>query len=88
MVMETVQIRLPKGLVKRAEEFVAEGSYPNRSEVVRDALRRFITEKLLEGQVGSLKGVLKGNSVELVRKVRQKLSSNITAKELKELVEG
>jgi len=88
MVMDTIQIRLPKGLVKKAEEVVTEGTYSNRSEVVRDALRSFLIRRMLMKQVGSLKGIIKGDSVELVRKVRKELSSKITnLEELKKLVD-
>ena len=40
--MQTVQIRLTGELVKRAQSLVDNGLYSNRSEVVRDALRRLV----------------------------------------------
>ena len=45
MVMETIQIRLTKKLVEKLDKFVAEGYYPNRSEAVRDAVRRLILDQ-------------------------------------------
>ena len=68
MVMDTLQIRMNKGLLKRIDTMVKTGIYSNRADVIRDAVRRFIWEK----EVGSI--VSKGNSVELVRNAREKLS--------------
>jgi len=68
MVMNTLQIRLGSGLIKRIDSFVKIGVYSNRSDVIRDAVRRFVWEK----EVGTV--FLKGNSVDLVRKARKKLS--------------
>lgn len=51
MVMETVQIRLTKKLVERLDDLVKEGFYPNKSEAVRDAVRRLIVEQEL-GELG------------------------------------
>jgi Arc/MetJ-type ribon-helix-helix transcriptional regulator len=38
--MDPVQIRLTKELVKKIDGLVVSGMYPNRSEAVRDAVRR------------------------------------------------
>jgi histidyl-tRNA synthetase len=43
MVMQTIQIRLTKGLVDEIKRLVNRGIYPNSSECVRDAVRRLIT---------------------------------------------
>ena len=43
MVMQTMQIRLTKGLIEEIKKLVAKGIYPNTSECVRDAVRRLIT---------------------------------------------
>ncbi len=48
MVMETLQIRLTKGLVKRLESLVEMGFYSNRSEAIRDAVRKMVQETFLE----------------------------------------
>jgi Arc/MetJ-type ribon-helix-helix transcriptional regulator len=44
MVMETVQIRLTEKQIKNIETLVKKGVYPNRSEAVRDAVRRLVEE--------------------------------------------
>lgn len=38
--MDPVQIRLTKELVEKVDNLVEVGMYPNRSEAVRDAVRR------------------------------------------------
>ena len=66
--MDTLQIRMNKELIKRVDTFVKLGVYSNRSDVIRDAVRRFVWEK----EVGSV--VNKGNAVEQVRTARKQLS--------------
>ena len=68
MVMDSLQIRMNKGLLSRVDSLVKSGIYTNRADVIRDAVRRFVWEK----EVGSISG--KGNSVKAVRKVRTLLS--------------
>ncbi|MBI5065100.1 ribbon-helix-helix protein, CopG family [Candidatus Woesearchaeota archaeon] len=72
MVMDTLQIRLSHGLVERIDLMVKTGIYANRSDVVRDAVRRFVWER----EVGSI--TKKGNSLEIIRNVRNKLSKEKT----------
>ena len=42
MVMATVQIRLTPKQIKAIDSYVRRGTYPNRSEAVRDAVRKLI----------------------------------------------
>lgn len=49
--MQTVQIRLTKKLVEKLNDLVKEGFYPNKSEAVRDSVRRLILEHEL-GELG------------------------------------
>lgn len=69
MVMDTLQIRMNKELLKRIDSLVKTGIYSNRSDVIRDSVRRFVWEK----EVGSISK--KGNSVNEIRKIRNKLSN-------------
>ena len=46
--METIQIRLPKELVRKAQTLVDNGIYSNKSEVVRDAVRRLVVTPNVE----------------------------------------
>ena len=68
MTMAVTQVRLPTGLVKEVDKLVHRGFYTNKSDVVRDALRRLI----LERQVGSIKNT--GDSVKEIKGIRRKLS--------------
>ncbi|HIG97500.1 MAG TPA: ribbon-helix-helix protein, CopG family [Candidatus Aenigmarchaeota archaeon] len=42
--METVQIRLTEKQIRNIEVLVKKGVYPNRSEAVRDAVRKLVEE--------------------------------------------
>ena len=42
MPMQTMQIRLTKKQIKRVDVMVKKGVYPNRSEAVRDAVRKLV----------------------------------------------
>jgi len=66
--MDTLQIRMNKELLKRIDKLVKTGVYSNRSDIIRDAVRRFVWEK----EVGSISS--KGTSVEEIRKIRKQLS--------------
>ncbi|PIN74151.1 hypothetical protein COV20_00875 [Candidatus Woesearchaeota archaeon CG10_big_fil_rev_8_21_14_0_10_45_16] len=68
MVMDTIQIRLSHGLVDRIDDLVNTGIYANRSDAIRDGVRRLILDK----QIGSIPNA--GDSVKEVRKIRAKLS--------------
>ncbi|MFC1768456.1 ribbon-helix-helix domain-containing protein [Nanoarchaeota archaeon] len=68
MVMSTTQIRLPPGLIKEVNKLVHKGMYSNKSDVIRDAVRKLI----LENQVGSIPNTR--DSVKEVREIRKKLS--------------
>ncbi len=68
MVMDTLQIRMNKELLKRIDSLVKSGIYSNRADVIRDAVRRFVWEK----EVGSISP--KGKATDMVRKIRNKLS--------------
>lgn len=66
--MQTLQVRVPKGLVKEIDSFVKTGLYTNRSDVVRDALRILAWRK----HIGTIPNT--GDSVKEVRKIRKQLS--------------
>jgi Arc/MetJ-type ribon-helix-helix transcriptional regulator len=46
MVMDTLQIRLSKGLVKKIDEVVKSDLYHSRSEFIREAVRKVLMEQL------------------------------------------
>ena len=77
--MEVAQFRIPKGLLNEVDKLVEKGFYSNKSDVIRDALRRLI----LENQVGSIQN--KENSVKEVRQAREDLSKKISKNDLKKI---
>ena len=42
MVMATVQIRLTEKQIKLIDALIRKGTYPNRSEAVRDSVRKLV----------------------------------------------
>jgi Arc/MetJ-type ribon-helix-helix transcriptional regulator len=49
--METIQIRLTKNMLDRIDELINIGEYPNRSEAVRDSVRKMLDRKPYSGEV-------------------------------------
>ena len=69
--MEIAQFRIPKGLMEQVDALVKKGLYSNKSDVIRDALRRLV----IENQIGTVPN--EGNSVKQVRKAKKELSKEI-----------
>jgi len=68
MVMDTFQVRLSHGLIDKIDELVVAGIYSNRSDVIRDAVRKLV----LDNMVGIV--FENENSVKKVRKFRKEIS--------------
>jgi len=66
--MSVIQARLPQGLIEEIDKLVEKGTHINRSDVMRDAIRRLVLEK----QIGSIPNT--GDSVKEIREIRKKLS--------------
>ena len=66
--MAVTQVRLPEGLITEIDKLVDKGFYTNKSDVIRDAIRKLVLEK----QIGSIPNT--GDSVKEVRDIRKKLS--------------
>lgn len=66
--MQVAQVRLPERLIEELDILVKKGFYSNKSDVIRDAVRKLILEK----QIGSMPNT--GDSVKEIRKIRKKLS--------------
>jgi len=80
MTMSVTQVRLPSGLVKELENLVDKGLYANKSDVVRDAVRKLVLEK----QVGLIPN--RGDSVKEIREIRNRLSKEIKSfKDIKKI---
>ncbi|MDP3640578.1 MAG: ribbon-helix-helix domain-containing protein [Nanoarchaeota archaeon] len=68
MVMDTVQVRLSHGLVERIDDLVGTGLYANRSDAIRDAVRKLVLNQF----VGIISDT--GDSVTEIKELRKKLS--------------
>jgi len=80
MVMNTMQVRLSSGLVKRIDSLVNKGIYSSRSDAIRDAVRRLV----LESMVGIIPNT--GDSIKEVRQIRNKLSKEVKSfKDIEEM---
>ena len=73
--MKVVQVRMPKAMIKELDTLVKKGEHSNRSDVVRDALRKQLAYMRLKSMIGSIPNT--GDSVEEVREIRKKLSKEI-----------
>ena len=49
--METLQIRLTKNMLDRIDQLITIGEYPNRSEAVRDSVRKLLDNKRVYNNV-------------------------------------
>ena len=82
--METLQIRLPRATVEQIDALVKKGIYASRSDAVREITRR---QLFWREQAGTIK--LKGDSVALVRKVREKFThEDLTPEKLNKFLES
>jgi len=84
MTMVITQVRLPEGLLTQMNKLVNSGLYGNKSDVIRDAVRRLVTKPSIQEMIGIIPPT--GNSVKEVRKIRNKLSKQIKSfKDLEEI---
>lgn len=82
MVMDTLQIRLTPEIVERIDNLVDIGIYSNRCDVIRDAVRNLVLDKM----IGILPNT--GDSVKEIREIRKKLSKEkFDLNELNKLVQ-
>jgi len=83
--MDTIQARIPKGLIREIDLLVDKGLYANKSDVVRDAVRRLAIKRM----IGIIPNT--GDSVKEIRKIRKKLSKEIKSfsdiEEINKLIE-
>ena len=68
MTMQMTQVRLTKGLIEKIKELVNKGYYSNKSDAIRDAVRRLVWEK----EIGTIPNT--GDSVQEIKIIRKSLS--------------
>jgi antitoxin ParD1/3/4 len=44
--MRIISVQLPQGLINAMDQLVKKGVYPNRSEVIREAIRELLKKEL------------------------------------------
>lgn len=68
MVMDTIQVRLSQGLIEKIDTLVDTGIYSSRSDVMRDAVRRLVLNKII--------GIIpnNGDSVKEIKNLRKQIS--------------
>jgi len=44
--MKIVSVQLPQGLINAMDQLVKKGVYPNRSEIIREAIRELLKKEL------------------------------------------
>ena len=72
MVMEVVNVRLPKSIINQIDILVEKGIYSSKSDFIRDVARQRLSKQLDE-----LIGIIPDNgvdSVKEVKEIRKKLS--------------
>jgi len=80
MAMAVTQVRLPEGLEKEIGILVESGFYANKSDAIRDAVRRLVLEKM----IGIIPNT--GDSIKEIREIRKKLSKKIKSyKDIEEI---
>lgn len=80
MAMSVIQVRLPDTIISLLERYVKDGLYSNKSDVIRDAVRRLMIDR----QIGSIPDT--GDSVKEVRAIRKILSKQVKSfKDLEEI---
>ena len=42
--MTPIQVRLPESLIEKLDELIEKGHYSNRSEIIRESIRKFLRE--------------------------------------------
>ena len=68
MPMQMTQVRLTEGLIEKIDKLVQKGYYPNKSDAIRDAVRRLVWER----EIGTIPNI--GDSVQEIREIRKRLS--------------
>ena len=73
--MDVIQVRMPKVMIKEIDALVKKGEHANKSDVIRDAVRKQVTYMRLKSMIGSIPN--RGDSVKEVKEIRKRLSKEI-----------
>ena len=86
MIMETLQIRLPKKLLVKVDELVKSGLFQSRSEIIREAVRKYISESNYNGMIPYIVGPFTAEQIEILNNItfESLIPSEIVVEEIKE----
>lgn len=80
MVMDVINLRLPKELIKQLDAFVDKGVYASRSDFAREAIRKEAARQRISKELDSLVGIIPNNGVDSVKEIRE-LRMKLTEKD-------
>jgi predicted transcriptional regulator len=66
--MKTLQIRLPKGLLNKIDNFIEKGLFKSRSQLLREALQKYISEFNYVGTLPYIIGPFSPAEIDLLQK--------------------
>ena len=78
--MTVMQVRVPKKMVGDIQKFVKKEHYSSTSDLVRDALRKFLIDREMDSMIGIIPDT--GDSVKEIRKIRE----SITEEDIRKLI--
>jgi len=67
--METLQIRVPKSIIKQADYLVRLGFYANRSDLIRESLRLFLIQRKFLGMTPFIVGPFNDQEMKIVQNI-------------------
>ncbi|MFX1294498.1 MAG: ribbon-helix-helix domain-containing protein [Promethearchaeota archaeon] len=69
MTMQTLQIRIPKELLKRVDSLVKSGLFQSRSEIFREAVRKYIQESNYNGMIPFIVGPFTAEQIKILNNI-------------------
>lgn len=84
--MQTVQIRIPEDLIKKADQIIEKGLFRSRSHLLREALTKYLSELSYIGDYPFIVGPFTPEQINIL-KMSPKKSLSISEAELKNINE-
>jgi len=66
--MKTLQIRLPEGLLRKIDNFIEKGLFKSRSQLLREALQKYVSEFNFVGTLPYIVGPFSPAEIDLLKK--------------------
>ena len=86
MTMVTLQIRLPQKLLAKVDELVKSGLFQSRSEIIREAVSRYISESNYNGTISYIVGPFTAEQIKILNNItfESLIPSEIIVEEIEE----